>query len=103
MNTSILKKVSIGLLLLLLVMPFIGAMILSAGSSAESKQFDIIQIIGMGFYSAPFVLVSFFSILVGGNFKRKFKENAATIAYDISIVSSVIGSALLLTWGLFSS
>lgn len=100
MNNSQLKKVAIVLLILLFYMPLIVTMILSAQASAETKQYAGLQVIVMGVYSVPFVLVSLITLIMGRSFQNRLKEKASTISLIISVGSSILGSILMLAWAL---
>ena len=81
-------------------MPIIGTLMLSAGASAETKQYDGLQVFLMGVYNTPFLVVSFIGLFTGRTYQSKLNERAASVAYVISIGSSIGGSILMLIWGL---
>lgn len=98
MNNLLLKKIAIALLVLLFIAPLIGTIIISSQSSAEAKQYDSLQLIFMGFYNLPFLAVSVTGILLGRSLHKKLKETAVTISLSVSIISSIAGSILMITW-----
>jgi hypothetical protein len=98
MNTALLKKVAITLLVVLFFAPIVATLLMSVGANAETKQYDGLQMLVMGIYNLPFIIASSVSIFISRSLQRKSKESLATISLSISILSSIIGSILMLTW-----
>ena len=100
MKYPLLKKIASISLIILFFMPLIGTLIISSHSNANAIQYDSLQIILMGIYNLPLFLVSLVSLLMGSSLQNKFKESGARIALVISIISSIVGSLIMLIWAL---
>ena len=100
MKNQTLKKVATILLILVFIMPLVTTVMLSVGESTDAKQYTGLGLIVLGVYNFPFLLASVIGIFFGSLFQRKLKEKASNISFVASIISSILGILLMLTWGL---
>lgn len=95
-----LKTISVILLVLVFISPILGTLISTIGQSAETNQYAGLQWGLMGVYNLPFFIASIVAYLLGNSFLRKQKDKASIISFSVSIISSIIGTVLMLIWGL---
>ncbi len=93
------KTTSIVLLVVVFVSPIIGTIISAIGQNAETNQYAGLQWALMGVYNLPFFITSLVAFLLGSSFQLKRKDKASAISFSISIISSIIGTILMLAWG----
>ena len=72
----------------------------SIGLSDEASQYSGVQGAVMGVYNLPFFLVSLVTAVMGNNALRKGNDNLAKKLFFASILSSTVGTLLMLAWGL---
>ena len=94
-----LKTASAVLLVLVFVSPVLGALISTIGQSAETNQYAGLQWALMGIYNLPFFLTSLVAFFIASSFLRKQNAKASTKSFSISIAASIIGTILMLGWG----
>ena len=92
------KTTSIVLLVLVFISPIIGTLISAIGQSSEAQQYAVLQWGLMGVYNLPFFITSLITFLLGNSFLIKQKDRAAIVSFSISILSSIIGTILMLVW-----
>lgn len=102
MKLSTLKTVATVLLAILFFMPLVANFMLMFGADKETQQYAGLQLILIGIYNVPFLLVSLLGMTIGRTLADKSKEGAATISLAISILSSIAGSIVMFVWGLGS-
>lgn len=94
------KTISTVLLVLVFISPILGTLISAIGQSAETNQYAGLQWGLMGVYNLPFFITSLVTFLLGNSFLIKQKDKASIVSFSISIISSIIGTILMLVWGL---
>jgi hypothetical protein len=95
-----LKSSSFVLVVLVFIAPVLGTGIASIGLSDEASQYSGVQGAVMGVYNLPFFLASLVTAVMGNNALRRGNENLAKKLFFASILSSVVGTLLMLAWGL---
>lgn len=70
--------------------------------SPEANQNILLQIVYMGIYNLPFLIVAYLARELGKNRYSK-SQKQATIALIASTTSSVIGIGVMFIWGLGSA
>lgn len=99
MQTEKIRKLATYLIILLFLAPVIGTLLSLVGTSKEAQQYGVLQVILMGMYNIPFLVVSFIC-LFGGNSVVLSKPKLSRILLTISLLSSVLGVIAMLAWGL---
>lgn len=97
---KIAKTVSSILLVVVFIAPMIGAYLPTIGQDADTSQYAGLQWAVMGVYNLPFFIASFVSLLAGDSLYKQQKTGASIAMYMVSILSSTIGTVLMLLWGL---
>src|SRR5689334_16746908 len=92
------KTISIILLVLVFISPVLGTLISAIGQNAETNQYAGLQWGLMGIYNVPFFIASLVTFLLGNSFSKKQKYKASVISFSISIISSTVGTILMLAW-----
>lgn len=100
MDMKNIRTISIVLLVLVFISPILGTLISSVGQSSETNQYAGLQWGLMGVYNLPFFIASLVGLLLGNSFSKRQKSKASVVSFSISITSSVIGTILMLVWGL---
>lgn len=97
------KLTIIGLVLfaILIVSPLIFALLIGATSGKDAQKLDVIQIIVMGVYNLPAVLISL-AFVLAGLFTGFRSIKASNILYALSIVASIVGILINASWFIFS-
>jgi hypothetical protein len=90
------KTVSIVLLVLLFISPHLGSLISTIGQSAEANQFAGLVWVLMVMNNLPYLVASIATFLIGYSFELNQKRRASAVLYSLSIVSSTIGTILML-------
>ena len=94
------KTVTTVLLVIVFFAPMFGAFLSTIGQSADTNQYSGLQGIVMGVYNLPFFIISLVTFLIGNNYSKKGNTNTATTLFTVSIVSSFIGTTVMVLWGL---
>jgi type III secretory pathway component EscS len=100
MKYSTLKKPAIILLVILFFMPLAASQLSTIGQDAETAQYGSLVFLAMGAYNIPILLASLIGIIAGGTFQRRSKIRAANISLGVSILISIAGIIMMLSWGL---
>jgi hypothetical protein len=97
------RNITITLLIGAIMMPLIGTLLTVISQSlykSEQYQYGLLQIIVMGVYNLPFVLVSVLTFTLGSTIYKKGKSKAATVLYVLSVISSITSVVVMTFWGL---
>ena len=94
-----LKIVSIILLITVFISPYLGALLSMIGQGTENNQFAGYMWLLMGIYNLPFFIASLVTFLSGVIFSKKQKNNTSNTLFIVSIAASIIGTILMLSWG----
>ena len=99
-----LKTISAVLSVLVFISPVLGTLLMvfiyNADTYYQSTGLWSIQWILMGIYNIPFFATSTITGMLGDSFLIKQKEKASCVSFSISITSSIIGTLIMLAWGL---
>lgn len=94
------EKLSKVLLILVFISPILGTLLSSIGQSSETNQYAGLQWVLMGVYNSPFLITSLVTFILGNSFALKQKHKASVVSFSISVMSSIIGTVIMLVWGM---
>jgi amino acid transporter len=100
-DLKLLRQITIGLLILLIISPLLSTlgMVVFGDQSQDAQQFSLVQVIVMAIYNIPCLAISGAAFLLADSRARSGKHTSALWFLGVSVVASVIGSILMLAWG----
>ena len=88
------------LLVVVFISPLLGIIISIIAQSSESDQYTDLQLGLMIVYNLPFFVASLVTFLLGNSVLSKKNNRISFLLYFTSIMSSIIGTLIMLAWGL---
>lgn len=95
------RRFANGLLILLAFTPLIYSVVAAVltGQIGKSDSVWPLQVLLMGFYNIPCLLLAFIAMSVGNSYVKKQNYIAGEMAYSVSCFISVIGIGVMALWG----